>query len=353
MTCFEDLSGELLMVIFEYMDVEDIWTIFFNMNTRFNTLVFDSRLRLTANISKIDKAKFDKFCLSLFQTNCYNIFTLILSNNYYRYPQIEQFLFHTNFIYFQSLYSLILIDINYNELINITKQIKQLINLNHLHINTHEIFHDKQLINVTYELFNQPNIRVLGLNFHEKIQWCDNKTLSLSNIKVLSLNFINIDRLFLLLSHCPHLHSLSMTLDSRCNTLITNDNNELLSQTTVKYPQIVHLRFYYRSFNVSILQRLLDVLPSLKRFSIDTLIYKEDYIHATFWTLLLQQRLPLLERIRLVLRGFFGLESNEIINETGKNLIGGYQYDRYWLDRAHKKIFTCYTNATSMVLQVR
>ncbi|CAF1173754.1 unnamed protein product [Rotaria sordida] len=353
MTCFEDLSGEILMIIFEYMDVEDLWTIFFNMNTRFNTLVFDSRLRLTANISKIDKTKFDQFCLSLFQTNCNNIFILILSNNYYRYPQIRQFLFHTTFMYFQSLYSLILIDINYDELMKITNQIKQLSNLNHLHVNTHEIYHDKQLMNITQELFNQPNIHVLGLDFHEKIQWYDIKTISLSNIEVLSLNFINIDRLFLLLTYCPHLRSLSMTLDSRCNSLITNDNSESLSQSTITYPQITSLRFYFRSFNVSALQRLLNALPSLKRFSIDTLMYKEDYIRASFWTLLLQQRLPLLERVRLVLRGFFGLESNEKINENRKTFIGGYQYDQYWLDRAHKKIFTCYTNDTSMVLQIR
>ncbi|CAF3540845.1 unnamed protein product [Rotaria sordida] len=353
MTCFEDLSGEILMIIFEYMDVEDLWTIFFNMNTRFNTLVFDSRLRLTANISKIDKTKFDQFCLSLFQTNCNNIFILILSNNYYRYPQIRQFLFHTTFMYFQSLYSLILIDINYDELMKITNQIKQLSNLNHLHVNTHEIYHDKQLMNITQELFNQPNIHVLGLDFHEKIQWYDIKTISLSNIEVLSLNFINIDRLFLLLPYCPHLRSLSMTLDSRCNSLITNDNSESLSQSTITYPQITSLRFYFRSFNISALQRLLNALPSLKRFSIDTLMYKEDYIRASFWTLLLQQRLPLLERVRLVLRGFFGLESNEKINENRKNFIGGYQYDQYWLDRAHKKIFTCYTNDTSMVLQIR
>jgi hypothetical protein len=50
---------------------------------------------------------------------------------------------------------------------DITKQIKQLNNLNHLHINTHEIFNDKQLANVTPAVFDQPNIRVLGLGFHE------------------------------------------------------------------------------------------------------------------------------------------------------------------------------------------
>jgi len=164
---FEDLSGEILMAIFEYMDVEDVWTIFFNMNTRFNSLVFDSRLCLTADISKIEKYNFDEFCLSLLKTNFNNIFKLILSNNYYRYPQIRQFLIHTNFTFFQSLYSLVLIDINHDELIEITKQIKQLTNLKHLHIKTHEIFRDQQLANVTLAVFDQPNLCVLGLNFHE------------------------------------------------------------------------------------------------------------------------------------------------------------------------------------------
>ena len=51
------------------------------MNTRFNSLVFDSRLRLTADISKIEKYNFDKFCLSLLKTNFNNIFTLILLGN--------------------------------------------------------------------------------------------------------------------------------------------------------------------------------------------------------------------------------------------------------------------------------
>lgn len=167
MSHFEDLSSEILMSIFEYMDVEDVWTIFFNMNTRFNSLVFDSHLRLTADISKVDQNKFDQFFLSLLRTNFNNIFTLILSNNYYRYPQIRMFLSHTNFSYFQSLYSLTLIDINHDELMEITEQIKQLNHLNHLHIHTHEIFYDKQLANVSLAVLNQPNIRVLGMRFHE------------------------------------------------------------------------------------------------------------------------------------------------------------------------------------------
>jgi hypothetical protein len=119
------------------------------------------------------------------------------------------------------------------------------------------------------------------------------------------------------------------------------------------FPRITHLRFYFRPFDASVLETLLSSLPSIKRFSIDTLIYNADHIRAPFWTLLLQQRLPLLERIRLVVRGWYIFKENDTIDRNRQNLIGGYRYDRYWLDIAHKKIFTCQTDATSTVLQIR
>ncbi|CAF0971937.1 unnamed protein product [Adineta steineri] len=355
MSCLEDLSGEILMTIFEYMNIEDIWTVFFHMNTRFNNLVFDSRLRLVADTSNIEEYNFDRFCSSLTKTNFNNIYVLILSNNYYRYPQIRQFLSYTNLSNFQCLYSLSLIDINYNESIEIMQQIKQLNQLKHLHINTHEIYDDKQLANVTQAVFDQPNIRALALDLHEKIQWLDTEMILLNNVEVLSLNFININHLFSLLSHCPNIRSLSMMLDSR-NSLTTPTNNIPSlseSQLLMEFPQITNLRFYFRIFNDLVLAQLLTSLPSIKRFSIDTIINNKDHIRAPFWTSLLQERLPLLERIRLVVRTWNMEKSSNYIDENQQNPIGGYKYDRYWLDKAHKKIFTCSTNSDSMVLQIR
>jgi hypothetical protein len=136
-----------------------------------------------------------------------------------------------------------------------------------------------------------------------------------------------------------------MTLDSRSISSVDD--------ISARFLHITQLRFYFRPFNASVLERLLTSLPSIKRFSIDTLIYNPDHIRAPFWTLLLQQKLPLLERIRLVLRGFFLFKSKDNFEGTRHNLIGGYRYDRYWLDRAHKQIFTCHTDASSTVLQIR
>ena len=155
------------MAIFEYMNVKDVWTIFFNMNSRFNSLVFDSRLRLTADVSKIDQSNFDHFCSSLVTTNFNNIFTLILSNNYYRYPQIRSFLSQTTLLNFQSLHALTVVDVNHDELVEVTKQIKNLPSLTYFHINTHEMFRDKELAHITHALLDQSNIRVSILCLHE------------------------------------------------------------------------------------------------------------------------------------------------------------------------------------------
>lgn len=155
------------MAIFEYMNVEDVWTIFFNMNSRFHSLVFDSRLRLTADVAKVDKLNYDQFCSLLINRNFSNIYKLILSNHYNRYPQIRSFLSQTTFTIFQSLNTLTLIDVNHDELIAITKQIKQLPYLNYFYINTHEIFRDKELASVTYALLNQASVRVSVFHLHE------------------------------------------------------------------------------------------------------------------------------------------------------------------------------------------
>lgn len=167
MARFEDLSGEILMAIFEYMHVQDVWTIFFNMNYRLSSLVFDSRLRLTADVSNIEKNDFNQFCSSLINTNFSNIYTLVLSNNFNRYPQIKNFLSQTTLQNFQSLHALTVIDINYMELVEISSQIKNMPSLNYLHVNTHEIFRQNELSQVCPMLLDKSNIRVLNISLHE------------------------------------------------------------------------------------------------------------------------------------------------------------------------------------------
>lgn len=180
------------------------------------------------------------------------------------------------------------------------------------------------------------------------------------NAEVLSLDFINADRLLALLPHCPSLRSLSVTVDSRPSLQNPPDDTALISPD-IPFAQITYLRLCFRPFDVPVLERLLQSMPNLRRFSMETLVYSIDYVRSPFWTLLLQKHLPALERIRLVVRGWLVLKTtttnsihptnDDKFEET--NIIDGYRYDRYWLDRAYKRHFHYHIDSSTVTLQIR
>ena len=57
MTMLENLSNEILMELFEYLDAYQLSKTFFNLNSRFNQLLKDHRLRLTFNSKHIREIK--------------------------------------------------------------------------------------------------------------------------------------------------------------------------------------------------------------------------------------------------------------------------------------------------------
>ncbi len=69
-----------------------------------------------------------------------------------------------------------------------------------------------------------------------------------------------------------------------------------------------------------------------------------------------QRKLPLLERIRLMVRGWFVLKTSNNINDEKfdeTSVIDSYRYDQYWLDRVHKRLFHCHVDSYTAVLQIR
>lgn len=79
-------------------------------------------------------------------------------------------------------------------------------------------------------------------------------------------------------------------------------------------------------------------------------------MRAPFWSTLFQEQFPSLERIRLIVRGWFVLKTSTNIQEMKideASVVDSYRYDRYWLDRAYKRIFQCHVNALTAVLQIR
>ena len=176
------------------------------------------------------------------------------------------------------------------------------------------------------------------------------------------MDFINADRLFAFLPHCSALRSLSVTVDSRPSLVTAPDDTAALVSTSIPFAQITYLRLCFRPFDVAVLERLLQSLPSLRRLSIETLVYSIDYVRSPFWTLLFQKHLPALERVRLVVRGWLVLKTATMNNPMHSanddkfeetTIIDGYRYDQYWLDRAYKRHFHYHVDSSTVTLQIR
>jgi hypothetical protein len=125
----------------------------------------------------------------------------------------------------------------------------------------------------------------------------------------------------------------------------------------IPFVQITYLRLCFRPFDINVLERILQSMPGVRRFSIETLVYNLDYIRSPFWTLLLQKYFPLLERVRLIVRGWLVSKISVTIPKEDKldsfHIIDGYRYDRYWLDRTQKRFFHYHADSYSAVLQIR
>ncbi|CAF0936747.1 unnamed protein product [Didymodactylos carnosus] len=63
---FQQLGDEIIMDLWEYMDLFSLWHGWFNLNYRFNQILFDDRLRFTLNLKLFpddERKHFFKFCI--------------------------------------------------------------------------------------------------------------------------------------------------------------------------------------------------------------------------------------------------------------------------------------------------
>ena len=86
-TQFEQLSSDVIMDLWEYIDLFSLWRGWFNLNYRFNQILCDSRLRfkLNAKLFPDDEShNFYKFCVSVMPLISSRLTSLTLAKHYTR-----------------------------------------------------------------------------------------------------------------------------------------------------------------------------------------------------------------------------------------------------------------------------
>jgi hypothetical protein len=84
-TQFEQLSNEIIMDLWEYIDLFSLWYGWFNLNYRFNQILYDNRLRFKFNAKLFledESHNFYKFCVSVMPLISSRLTSLTLTKHY-------------------------------------------------------------------------------------------------------------------------------------------------------------------------------------------------------------------------------------------------------------------------------
>ena len=122
MTCFEDLSNELLYDLFEFLDTCEVLEIFPSLNDRFHRLITGSSIPLHFNFSGMTRSMFHRYCEGSVAPNTHRITALTFPH------QLSVDHFWTQFALdsFAQLRSLVLNDMTYSKSVDLLDSFVQL-----------------------------------------------------------------------------------------------------------------------------------------------------------------------------------------------------------------------------------
>ncbi|CAF3519024.1 unnamed protein product [Rotaria sp. Silwood1] len=225
-TCFEDLSNEILYEIFDFIDNYDIYEIFSNLNNRFNYLIIHSCLPLKLNFSYLSKTTFEYRCNTILIPNIHRIISLQFSNHLL----IDYFFTsYTLDSSFKRLEALILLNTKSDNLISILKTLNLLPCLYSLTITSIEKIQSPN--DIFSLIIRLPVLIYCKLSFE---LWNQYINLSLNNNEYSPIKYLiidtkyNLDQLNDFLIHIPNLNYLSCkisTLNSKQINISIISNN--------------------------------------------------------------------------------------------------------------------------------
>lgn len=222
---FNDLSNDLLLEIFDYLDVFDLFQAFFNLNQRFNRLIADEHNYFQANMISIGNQQF------LFYKN------LILPKigAYIRYLSISDQMNYLQIllrsISFRNLISIRLYDVQLSELLSILEQS----NLKYLFIQTKSIQNEKHLDNLFRILFEQQsNLRAIECQLFTQL-FFQNYQIKFSQLKQIVLNCDCYSSDFIvLISQLPNLRQISARINDLNRDFMDKDIDHYQSNQSIR-----------------------------------------------------------------------------------------------------------------------
>ena len=277
---FECLANELLLDLFEYLSSIDLLQIFYNLNTRFNQLIFLHFQQHGLNFQSISKDCFQSICQNDLPSINEHIFALRLSDDDDTPQQINLFFTYNlslpKFIHLQSLsihriYSS-------SSLYRIIFELPLLLQLHYLKITRYKIVYDQLYdLDFLHRLESLSQLHYCHLDITNDNHRCILiPTIRSTSLKILSLPHLscNINQLGILLTDVAHLQSLYISIVDHSITIPMN---------SMKFFSIkkFHVIFYG---SLSSMKCLLQSMPYLEELKVNM---PSTYIDGYEWEILI------------------------------------------------------------------
>ncbi|CAF1149271.1 unnamed protein product [Adineta ricciae] len=271
-TKLEDLSNEVLMDCFEYLNAPDVFYAFEQLNPRFYRLVRAIPLRL--NFEDIDKIIFDRFCEKMLDYTeiQQQIYSIKLSNEQ-THGQIQAFFIYFSLVEFTRLRSLTLIDIKENNMEQLSSTIPLLTKLTCL-----------RLINSQSPSFNLlsalPRCR-------ENIFPISSFSQNIVPLTKFSIYFCSLTDIFRLLPQMPFLQYLNVLWGSQFEPLSSAEINRLHGRVNC----LERLAVSGCTIDTNDLMSVISCMTNLRSLTI-LVSGESDIIDASRWQQLITHSLP-------------------------------------------------------------
>ncbi|CAF4058320.1 unnamed protein product [Adineta steineri] len=299
MTHFEDLSNEILLEIFDYVNGYDIYKSFHNLNSRFQQFLTSSSILFKIKLCSETISNLEECCETVIIPNQHHILSLdikdgIFVNNFFKYCIIDSS--------FHNLQSVILRDILIELVVVPLFHLKSLPNLLSLTLICHLLF-PKDISDIYRLIFSLPTLKYNKISLEElNYEYDDINEINISlpvgipnqqfsTIEYFVINHeCTLDELIFILCHTPQLRHFI------CGNLLKADQNVEDEQIpTLSYLKHIRIDCCYLDFN-DFERFIKKVSPQLQRLHIKP-NFSKAYLDADRWERLITNYIPHLDTL--------------------------------------------------------
>lgn len=309
MTCFDDLSIDLLLKIFDYFSFIERFQTFFGLQKRLDNAIrnYPTGIDLSQVIS-----------YNIIQHSSFTCRSLKLSGS-----DLQPFQIQYSHLNFETLRTVTFKKMNLLTLYSFIEKLpmKQLesITIGRLTWRYYPIDLYKQIWSIIMDSIRDNSLRYLHLPYHIRYWDIGKLSFDFPALKHATLEYISASQMLTFMKHTPNL--------CRFKACLTPPHHALFSHTII-LPQLNHLTLNLQdTWTFEQLQQLLTVCPYLKHLILKLEAKNETKIifNPSAWQTLVEEKLPLLIFLRVQLRC--------IVQYSDKDYQTAFNNATYWLQK--------------------